>query len=154
MSLSIGDAAPDFTLKDQDGNAVSLSDLNGKKTLIVFIPFPFTGLCEGELCDIRDSLHQLDRFEANVVSITCDTRPANKAWADSQEFGFRILSYFWPHGATAQAYGCFNEKTGSAWRATYVLDADGIVRDIIATDSLADPRAVADYPKALAAIGS
>ena len=92
------------------------------------------------MCDIRDSLHQLDRFDANVVSITCDTRPANKAWADSQEFGFKILSDFWPHGATAQAYGCFNEKTGSAWRATYVLDADGIVRDIIATDSLADPR--------------
>ena len=138
MSLSIGDAAPDFTLKDQDGNDVSLSDLKGKKTLIVFIPFPFTGLCEGELCNIRDSLHLLDRFDANVISITCDTRPANKAWADSQEFGFRILSDFWPHGATAQAFGCFNEKTGSAWRATYVLDADGIVRDIIATDSLAE----------------
>ena len=152
MTLSIGDAAPDFELKDQDGNEVSLNDLKGRKTLIVFIPFPFTGICEGELCDIRDNLHQLQSFDANVVSITCDTRPANKAWADSQNFGFQVLSDFWPHGATAQAYGCFNDITGSAMRATYVLDADGVVRDIIATDSLADPRSVADYPKALAQI--
>jgi peroxiredoxin (alkyl hydroperoxide reductase subunit C) len=104
------------------------------------------------LCDIRDNLHQLERFDANVISITCDTRPSNKAWAESQSFTFQILSDFWPHGATAQAFGCFNEKTGSAWRATYVLDADGIVRDIIATDSLGNPRSVSDYPKALEAI--
>ena len=153
MPISIGDAAPDFTLKDQDGNEVSLGDLKGRKSLIVFIPFPFTGICEGELCDIRDNLHRLETLDANVVSITCDTRPANKAWADSQNFTFPILSDFWPHGVTAQAFGAFNEKTGSAWRATFVLDSEGIVRDIIATDSLADPRSVADYPKALEAIG-
>ena len=152
MSLSIGDAAPEFVLKDQEGNEVSLNDLKGRKTLLVFIPFPFTGLCEGELCDIRDNLHRLESLDANVISITCDTRPANKAWADSQNFTFSILSDFWPHGVTAQAYGCFNETTGSAMRATYVLDADGIVRDIIATDSLGDTRSVADYPKALEAI--
>lgn len=152
MSISIGDPAPDFTLKDQDGNPVSLSDLKGRKSLIVFIPFPFTGICAGELCDIRDNLHILESLDANVISITCDTRPANKAWADDQDFTFKILSDFWPHGETAKAYGCFNETTGSAWRATYVLDADGIVRDIIATDSLGDPRHVSDYPKALQAI--
>ncbi len=152
MSISIGDAAPDFKLKDQDGNEFSLGDLKGRKSLIVFIPFPFTGNCEGELCDIRDNLHQLERLDANVISITCDTRPANKAWSDAQNFTFPILSDFWPHGATAQAFGCFNETTGSAWRATYVLDADGIVRDIIATDSLTVRRSVADYPKALEAI--
>ena len=60
MPISIGDAAPDFTLKDQDGNEVSLGDLKGRKSLIVFIPFPFTGICEGELCDIRDNLHRLE----------------------------------------------------------------------------------------------
>jgi peroxiredoxin len=152
MSLSIGDAAPDFALKDQDGNDVSLSDLKGRKSLIVFIPFPFTGICTGELCDVRDNLHRLESFDANVLSITCDTRPANKAWAEDQGFTFRILSDFWPHGATAKAFGCFNDKTGSAMRAAYVLDAGGVVRDIIATDSLADPRSVADYPKALEAI--
>jgi peroxiredoxin (alkyl hydroperoxide reductase subunit C) len=152
VAATIGSPGPGFALKDQDGNEVTLDDLKGKKSLIVFIPFPFTGICQGELCDIRDNLHQLESFDANVVAITCDTRPANKAWSEDQGFGFRILSDFWPHGLTAQAYGCFNETTGSAMRSTYVLDADGIVRDIIATDALSDPRNVSDYPKALAAI--
>ena len=63
-----------------------------------------------------------------------------------------MLSDFWPHGAAAQAYGCFNETFGVPMRATYVLDAEGIVREIIATDSLGEPRHVSSYHASLAAL--
>jgi len=90
--------------------------------------------------------------DANVVAITCDTRFVHKKWSEEQGYQFPILSDFWPHGATAQAYGCFNETAGSAWRTTYVLDADGIVRDIIATGDLGVIRSIDDYDEALAKI--
>ncbi len=152
MPAIIGQPAPDFTLKDQDGNEVSLESLKGRKTLVVFIPFPFTGNCQTELCSIRDHIADFNEVDANVVAITCDTRFVHKKWSEEQGYQFPILSDFWPHGATAQAYGCFNETAGSAWRTTYVLDADGIVRDIIATGDLGVIRSIDDYDEALAKI--
>ena len=86
MTLSVGDAAPDFTLFNQDREEVSRDALKGHKSLIVFIPFPFTGICEGELCTIRDNLASLDELDANVVAITVHAVPTNKKWADDNHF--------------------------------------------------------------------
>ncbi|MDH4116146.1 MAG: peroxiredoxin [Acidimicrobiia bacterium] len=152
MSAPIGTPAPDFALRDQDRNLVSPADLRGRKALIVFFPFAFSGVCEGELCTIRDNLHSFGSADAEVVAISCDHLMANKAWSDKEGFGFRILSDYWPHGAVAQAYGCFNEKVGCAMRATYVLDEDGIVRAIISSEELGQPREFTSYQEALAAI--
>ncbi len=152
MAAEIGAPAPDFTLVDQDGNAVSLADLRGRRSLIVFIPFPFTRTCEGELCAIRDNLDDLTALDANVVVITCDTRPVHKRWAAEHGFSFPILSDFWPHGITADAYGCFNDQLGCAMRTTYVLDEEGVVRDIISSAGLGEAREVADYRAALAGL--
>lgn len=152
MAAQIGQPAPDFTLLDQQGNKVSLSDFKGQKTIVVFIPFPFTGNCQNELCAIRDDYSQFEGLGAKIVSITCDTRHANRRWTEDNNFQFPILSDFWPHGATCQAYGCFNETTGSAWRWSFVLDAEGIVRDIIKSESLSEVREHAAYEKALAAV--
>jgi peroxiredoxin len=150
MAATIGEPAPSFTLRDQDNNEVTLESLKGRKTLVVFIPFPFTGNCQTELCSIRDNIADFNDVDANVVAITCDTRFVHKKWATEQGYTFPILSDFWPHGATAQAYGAFNEQKGCAWRTTYVLDEDGIVRDIIATGDLGVIRDIDDYRKALA----
>jgi peroxiredoxin len=128
---------------------MSLDDLRGRAALIVFIPFPFTGMCSGELCALRDNLAALDDLEASVVAITCDTVPANAEWSKQNGFGFPVLSDFWPHGETARAYGAFDERTGSANRTTFVLDAGGVVRDIIASGSLGTPREYAEYVAAL-----
>lgn len=152
MAAEIGAPAPAFTLRDQQKNEVSLADFAGKKTLVVFIPFPFTGTCEGELCEIRDNLSELQSADAEVVVITCDTLHANRMWSELQGFDFKILSDFWPHGEVTKAYGCFNEATGSANRSTYVLDEDGVVTEIIATDSLGVAREFPAYTKALAKI--
>jgi len=149
MSVEIGAPAPTFSLRDPDKEIVSLGDFEGRKTLVVFIPFPFTGNCETELCTLRDHLADLNDLGANVVAITCDTPFANGAWSRLNGFGFPVLSDFWPHGDVCRAYGVFNEATGSANRSTFVLDAGGVVREIIATDSLGVIREYDAYVEAL-----
>ena len=152
MTARIGAPAPDFTLRDTARSEVSLTDFRGKKTLVVFIPFPFTRTCEAELCTLRDNLASLAELDAAVVVVTTHAPPTNRAWAEQQGFEFPILADYWPHGAVAQAYGCFNEMVGAAQRATFVLDEDGVVRDIITSDSPGSPREYIEYTQALAAI--
>lgn len=145
----IGQRAPDFNLRDIDGEFVSLDDLGGRKSLVVFIPFPFTGTCEGELCAIRDRRGELGELDTNVVAITTDTVPSNRVWSEQNDFGFPVLSDFWPHGEVARAYGTFDERIGAATRTTYVLDEEGVVRQIVATDSLREARSFDAYVAAL-----
>ena len=152
MSIAPGTPAPDFELVDQTRTMRTLADFKGKKTLVVFIPFAFSGTCEGELCYIRDHRAALNDLDANVVAISCDHYFANKAWAEANGFEFPVLSDYWPHGGIAQAYGAFNEKTGSANRFTFVLDEDGVVRNVINTESLGVAREFDEYTTALAAI--
>ncbi|MEX1008461.1 MAG: peroxiredoxin [Acidimicrobiia bacterium] len=150
--IAVGDTAPDLTLKDQDGNDVTLSSFRGQPVVIVFYPFTFTGVCQGELCEIRDDPSAFERSGAQVLAISCDTRHAQRTWAGQQGFTFPVLSDFWPHGAAAKAYGVFNEALGCANRATFVLDKDGVVVDTFASPDLATPRAKAEYEAALAKV--
>ena len=152
MPAEIGSPAPDFTLYDTEGSEVSLADLKGRKSLIVFIPFPFTGNCQDELCTIRDRHAELNDLDANVVAITTNPIFSNKAWSDQNGLDFPVLSDFWPHGAITDAYGTFDPKVGAANRSTYVLDEDGIVRSIVATESRKYVRDFDEYVEALNAI--
>lgn len=152
MSLAIGTAAPDFSLFDQTKNPVSLEDLKGHKALIVFIPFPFTGHCDNEGCQLRDGLTDLADLDARVAVITTHAVPTNAKWATDNDFEFPVLADYWPHGEVAQAYEAFNDITGSANRVTYVLDTEGVIRDVIATDSLGTPREYELYGEALSAL--
>ncbi len=152
MAAGVGEPAPDFTLVDQGRRPVSLSDLRGKKSLIVFFPFAFSRTCQGELCSIRDNLHSLDAADANVVAISCDHFYSNRAWTEQEGFGFKILSDYWPHGAVSRAYGCFDEQIGCAIRATYVLDETGVIRAVISTENIGQARTFDSYQEALASI--
>jgi len=110
VPVEIGQEAPDFTLKDQDGNDVTLSSFRGNQSVVVvFYPFTFTGVCQGELCSLRDDLSEFQAVKAQVLAISCDSRHAQKQWSKEQGFTFPVLSDFWPHGAVARAYGVFNE---------------------------------------------
>ena len=151
-SIAIGQPAPAFELRNQAKELVSLDDFKGRKTLIVFIPFPFTGICDAEGCAIRDGLGALEAMDANVVVITAHSTPTNAKWAAENNFEFPILSDYWPHGEVSQAYGTFNDTLGAAMRTSFVLDADGIVRDIIATESLGVAREHEAQMNALAAV--
>ncbi len=127
MSLSVGDVAPEFSLPDQDRQVVSLAELRGTPVLVVFYPFAFSGICTGELCQLRDELATYTDAGVRVVAVSTDPVFSLKAWKAQEGFDFPLLSDFWPHGATAQAYGVFNDKAGMAVRGTFLVDAEGKV---------------------------
>lgn len=147
--VAVGKAAPDFLLRDQSGQRRGLADLAGSKAMVIFMPFAFTRTCEGEMCTLRDNLHHLESSGAKFLVITCDTRHSNRRWAEDQGFNFPILSDFWPHGEVSRAYGSFNEAIGASMRATFVLDENGVVTEIIATERLDIPRDFEEYERAL-----
>lgn len=129
MAIEVGQPAPAFTLKDQEGNDVSLSDYAGQKAVaLVFYPFTFTGVCEGELCQLRDDLTDFEGKDVQVLAVSCDSRHSQRVWAEQKGYGFPVLSDFWPHGAVAQAYGVFNADAGFSNRGTFVIDRSGVVR--------------------------
>jgi mycoredoxin-dependent peroxiredoxin len=151
MTIAPGTEAPDFTLKDQDGNEVTLSSFRGKTSVVlVFYPFTFTGICQGELCALRDDVSEFETANAQLIAISCDTRFAQQQWAQQQAYTFPVLSDFWPHGAVSRAYGVFNEQVGAANRATFVIDKHGLVVDAFESPNLGTPRDKAEYEAALA----
>ena len=153
MSVAVGQPAPDFTLKDQQGNEITLSSFRGERNVVlVFYPFTFTGVCEGELCSLRDDIGAFERDGAQLPAVSCDSRHSQRIWSEQQGFKFPLLSDFWPHGAVARAYGVFNDDLGCANRATFVIDKEGVVRDTFASPNLATPRDKAAYEAALAAL--
>lgn len=155
MSIEVGQEAPDFTLRDQDGNEVTLSSFRGDKPVVlVFVPFAFTAVCEGEFCELRDDLASFQDAGVQLLGITCDRQPTLKEWASQQGFNFPVLSDGWPHGAVAQAYGAFNEALGCANRRTVVVDREGRIADIFETDNLRTPRDKQRYEAALAGLAA
>jgi mycoredoxin-dependent peroxiredoxin len=127
--LDTGAEAPDFTLNDQNGQPVTLSDFRGaKNVLLVFFPLAFTGICQGELDEVRDHLPEYENDDTATLAISVGPPPTHKVWATQSGFLFPVLSDFWPHGAVAQAYGVFNEDTGFANRGTFVVDRSGAIR--------------------------
>ena len=127
--LSVGAVAPDFTLRDQFGQDVSLSSFRGRKAVALFFyPFAFSGVCTGEMAGIRDRLADFLTFDTEVVAISCDPVYALRTFADQDGLNFSLLSDFWPHGEVARAYGVFDEVRGCAQRSSYVVDKEGVVR--------------------------
>ena len=129
MPIEVGTRAPDFTLKDQNNQEVSLADFAGRKTvLLVFYPLAFSGTCQGEMAEIRDNLPAYANDDVQVLTVSVDSVYSHKVWAEREGYTFPLLSDFWPHGAVAQAYGVFREEAGVANRGTFVIDKEGVVR--------------------------
>jgi peroxiredoxin len=148
MSVTVGQEAPDFTLVNQRGEPVTLSDLRGRKVVLVFYPFAFSSICTGELCTLRDRRGDFGD-DTVLLGISVDTKHALRVFAEQEGLGFDLLSDFWPHGAVAQAYGAFLDSRGMATRATFVIDRDGIVRWAV-VQGPGEARDVGDYLAALA----
>jgi peroxiredoxin len=127
--LAIGGPAPDFTLRDQFGQDVTLSSYAGSKAvLLLFYPAAFSGVCTGEMAAIRDRLDEFMTFDTEVLALSTDPVYSLRTFADQDGLNFPLLSDFWPHGAVARAYDVFDEKRGTARRSSYVVDTDGSVR--------------------------
>jgi peroxiredoxin len=152
MTIAIGQAAPDFELRDQTGTKVSLSSFQGKKNVVlVFIPFAFTGTCTGELCAIRDDISAFENDNVQVIAVSCDSMHTLKIFTEQESYKFPFLADFWPHGAVASAYGVFNEDIGCAMRGTFIIDKEGNVRWSV-VQGLGDARNNGDYKTAIAAL--
>jgi peroxiredoxin len=129
MPISVGTQAPDFSLKDQNNQVVSLAGFRGRKAvLLVFYPLTFTGTCQGELTEIRDNLETYANDDVQVLAVSVDSTYSHKVWSLREGFEFPLLADFWPHGAVAQAYGVFNDEAGFANRGTFLIDSAGVVR--------------------------
>jgi peroxiredoxin len=129
MAPEVGTEAPDFTLKDQNNQEVTLSSFRGERSvLVVFYPFAFSGICTGELCAVRDDLSTFQNDDVQILAVSVDHPFTLKAWSDAQSYEFPLLADFWPHGKVAQDYGVFNDAAGFALRGTFLVDKDGIVR--------------------------
>lgn len=132
--LEVGTTAPDFTLKDQNGVDVALSSFRaggespGKNVLLVFYPFAFSGICTGELHEIRDDLGAFVADDVQVLAISCDPMFSLRGWADLEGYFFPLLSDFWPHGEVSKAYGVFHDSGGMPIRGTFLIDAEGVIQ--------------------------
>ena len=128
MPLEIGTPAPDFTLRDQHGQEHTLSSYLGEKAvLLVFFPFAFSGVCTGELIGFRDRLGEFETDTSTLMTISCDSMFAQRAFADRDALFFPVLSDFWPHGEVAAAYDVLDDATGGCLRSSYVVGRDGRV---------------------------
>jgi peroxiredoxin len=150
--VDVGDEAPDFELQDQDRNPVRLSSFRGSKNVVVvFYPLSFTGVCQGELCAIRDSIEDFSGDDVQTLAISVDSGPVHKKWADEQGYTFPLLADFWPHGEVARTYGVFQEQAGLALRGTFIVDKAGKVA-YKTVNAIPDARDQDEYRKVLAAL--
>ena len=153
MAVEIGEQAPDFELRDQHGTPLRLSSFRGSKNVVlVFYPLAFSGVCSGELCALRDDFPEVDSGEVELLTVSVDSTWVHRVWAENEGFEFGLLSDFWPHGGVAKLYGVFDEDRGLSVRGTFVIDKDGVVRWKVVSP-IPEARNIADYQKALAALG-
>ena len=129
--LEVGQAAPAFTLDDQDGAPVSLSDFAGDKVVVYFYPAASTPGCTTEACDFRDNINSLKSAGYTVIGISKDAAPALKKFQSEQGLNFPLLSD--PDLAVHNAYGAFGEKSlygktvMGTIRSTFVVDETGSI---------------------------
>ena len=153
MALKKGDRAPAFTLYDTEKKSRSLGEFLGKKTVLVFYPGAFTGVCTKEMCTFRDSLATLGSLKAQIVGISVDSPFANKAFAAQNNLTFPLLSDFLrevskSYGGLQEDFGGLKSYTASK-RAVFALDSGGIVQYTWVTDNPGNEPPYPEIEKAL-----
>ncbi len=131
MAIEIGQKAPDFTLRDNEKNKVTLSEQKGKNVVLLFFPLAFTGTCTKELCTIRDTFNIYDRLNAQVYGISVDSLFSLDKFKKEQNLNFPLLSDF--NKEASKAYESiyetfFNDMNGVSKRSAFVIDKEGVVR--------------------------
>lgn len=135
MKLQVGDAAPQFTTKDQDGKSVSLSDFKGKKVVLYFYPNDMTPGCTAEACSLRDNYRALQKQGYVVLGISSNDEKSHKKFIAREELPFSLLAD--TDKSVHEKYGTWAEKSmyGRKYmgtlRVTFVIDEKGVIREII-----------------------
>lgn len=152
MTLKPGDTAPDFTLLDETGTSRSLSSYLARGPVVLFFyPAANTAGCTAQACHFRDLASEFEAVGAQRLGISVDSVDKQKSWADKRGFGYPLLSD--EGGAVAQAFGVKRGLLGAlspVKRTTFVIGADGVIKDVIASEVNMNVHA----DKALAALGA
>ena len=152
MTVQVGSPAPDFTLRDETGAQVSLSDFRGRRVVLVFYPMAFSPTCTRELQDLTATAARYEAENAEVIGISVDSHWTLAAYKRDEQLSARLLADFHPKGEVARLYGAWFEPAGFASRTTVVVDGEGRVAHIVsngpgeARDSEEYVRALRDCP--------
>jgi peroxiredoxin len=125
--IAPGEKAPDFSLPDQDGNTVSLADLGGQTSVLVFYPMDWSPVCTDQLNVYQEVLGELEERGAKLYGISVDSAFSHKAFQDHLGITFPLLADFHPKGAVSQAYGVYIDERGHNQRALVMIGPDGDV---------------------------
>ncbi len=126
MSVTVGQTAPNFTLKDQDQKEVRLSDFRGKKNVvIVFYPLDWSPVCTNEHACFVDEMKKFEALNAQILGLSVDSVWSHKAWADKLNIRYPLLADFQPRGSVADQFGLFLSDKGITARAIAVIDKEG-----------------------------
>jgi peroxiredoxin (alkyl hydroperoxide reductase subunit C) len=125
--IAAGEKAPDFTLRNQDGEDVSLADFRGKKVLLVFYPFDFSSVCSDQLSVYQGIKPQLEESGVEMLGISVDHSFAHKAFQEKLGIDTTLLADFEPKGEVSRAYGSYVDKVGMANRTLVLIDEEGNV---------------------------
>ena len=130
MPIAVGQSAPDFTLKDQNQNDVTLSSFRGKNVVLAFYPLDWSPVCTKEHACFVDDLKTFEGVNAQVLGLSVDSVWSHKAYAEKLGISYPILADFHPRGAVASQFGLYLADKGITNRATVLIDKEGIVRHV------------------------
>lgn len=136
--LATGQEAPDFTLRDEEGEEVHLADLRGQVVVLMFYPLDFSPVCTGEMCEIRDRFPDIQSTGAKLFGISRDSVYTHKAFKEKEGLKHNLLADM--NGAVAREYGAWNEKIGIAERLTVVIDKQGEIAFLDRSPAIPTPR--------------
>jgi len=123
-----GTPAPDFKLRDQDGAEVSLADLKGQTTVLVFYPLDFSPVCTDQLSIYQELVSDFDARGVKLYGISVDSPFAHKAFQEKLNLTIPLLADFEPKGAVAKQFGVYDDEWGSSKRALVMIDPEGVVK--------------------------
>lgn len=135
MALQVGDKAPSFEAKDQDGNSIKLSDFQGKKIVIYFYPKDSTPACTAQACSLRDNYEALLAKGFAVLGVSVDDEKSHKKFANKYSLPFPLLAD--PDHNIVEAFGVWGEKMlyGRKYmgtiRTTFIIDEAGVIQEVI-----------------------
>ena len=128
MAIAVGQAAPDFTLKDQSMKEVKLADFKGKKNVVlVFYPLDWSPTCTNEHACFVNEMKQFETLDAQVLGVSVDSTWSHKAYAEKMGIKYPLLADFQPRGAMAEKYGVFMPDKGITGRAIAIVNKQGKV---------------------------
>ena len=135
LKVREGQKAPEFSLPSISGRNITLSQYRGKKNVVLsFVPAAFTPVCSDQWPGYNIIQPEFEKSDAVLLGITVDNIPALHAWTNQMgQLWFPVLSDFWPHGAVARKLGILRSE-GTSERALFIIDKNGIIRDIFVSD--------------------